>query len=286
MDKIIDAWQGLVMNESVISLALKRAVLDSIDSGLVVGDAWVAGDDFEQIEGALQAHSGSKDERHLAAHMLFASMKETSAESEGIRITAKGDVSERNAAALEVMTGTSCGNILGALWEDWGLDGLAGLGITGEEAEEIWKKQLSKPQPFGNFLKSLDSARELAQKVSRFPTRKQTLSGATGAVHDLILQSLLEGIGKAERTATQRHDSIDSAAASWAWLQAANRSTGQEWHFDVNARDRGGAWLSATKQLLDVGKQLFDCSDDEVEGIQQKWLEAFDALKTATGERN
>ena len=40
-------------------------------------------------------------------------------------------------AALEVMTGTSCGNVLGALWEDWGLDGLAGLGISGEEAEEI-----------------------------------------------------------------------------------------------------------------------------------------------------
>ena len=286
MDKIIDAWQGLVMNEGVISLALKRAVLDSIDSGLVVGDAWVDGDDFEEIEEALQAHSGSKDERNLAAHMLFASMKKAIPDSEGIRITAKGDVSERNAAALEVMTGTSCGNILGALWEDWGLEGLDGLGITGDEAEEIWKKQLRKPQPFGNFLKSLDSARALAQKVSRFPTRKQQLSGATGAVHDLILKSLLEGIGKAERTATQRHDSIDSAAASWAWLQAANRSTGQEWHFDINARDRGGAWLSATKQLLEVGKRLFDCSDEEVDDVQQQWLDAFDALKTATGERN
>ena len=41
---INNRWQGMVMNESVISLALKRAVLDSIDSGLVVGDAWVAGD--------------------------------------------------------------------------------------------------------------------------------------------------------------------------------------------------------------------------------------------------
>ena len=50
-------------------------------------------------------------------------MKKAIPDSEGIRITAKGDVSERNAAALEVMTGTSCGNILGALWEDWGLEG-------------------------------------------------------------------------------------------------------------------------------------------------------------------
>jgi hypothetical protein len=166
------------------------------------------------------------------------------------------------------------------------LDGLAGLGITGAEAEEIWKKQQKKPQPFGNFLKSLDSTRAMAQKVARFPTRDDVLSGATGAVHDLILQGLLEGDGKAERTATQRHDSIDSAAAAWAWLLAAGRSAGQEWHFDINARDRGGAWLGATKQLLEAGKVLYNCDADEAEGKTEAWMEAFTALKTVTGEAN
>ena len=286
MNKIIDAWQGLTMNEGVISLAIQRAVLDSINSGLVVGDSWVAGDNLADIENALQAHPGSKDERHLAALMLFASMKEGSTDGEGLRITAKGDVSDRKAAALEVMTGTSCGNILAALWEKWGMDGLAGLGIAGIEAEEIWKKQHKKPKPFGTFLKGLDSARETAQKVARFPTRDSGVTGATGAVHGLILQGLLEGAGKAERTATQRHDSIDSAAAAWAWLLAANRATGQEWHFEINARDRGGAWLAATKQLLDAGQRLFDCDSDEVEKSQSEWMEAFSALKTVTGESN
>ena len=286
MNKIIDAWQGLTMNEGVISLAIQRAVLDSINSGLVVGDSWVAGDNLADIENALQAHPGSKDERHLAALMLFASMKEGSTDGEGLRITAKGDVSDRKAAALEVMTGTSCGNILAALWEKWGMDGLAGLGIAGIEAEEIWKKQHKKPKPFGTFLKGLDSARETAQKEARFPTRDSGVTGATGAVHGLILQGLLEGAGKAERTATQRHDSIDSAAAAWAWLLAANRATGQEWHFEINARDRGGAWLAATKQLLDAGQRLFDCDSDEVEKSQSEWMEAFSALKTVTGESN
>jgi hypothetical protein len=283
-DKVLDAWQGLTMNEGVIALAIRRSVLDSIDSGLVVGDSWITGSDFDEIEEALQSHPGSNDERNLAAHMLYASMREGSVDGEGLRITAKGDVSERKAAALEVMEGTSCGNVLGALWEKWGLEGLAGLGITGVEAEEIWKKQHKKPQPFGNFLKSLDSAREMAKKITRFPTREEKLSGATGAVHGLILQGLLEGDGKAERNATQRHDSIDSAAAAWAWLLAAGRSTGQEWHFEINARDRGGAWMGATQQLLDAGKTLYNCDDDAVEEATTAWMEAFSALKTVTGE--
>ena len=105
-------------------------------------------------------------------------------------------------------------------------------------------------------------------------------------MHDLILQGLLEGDGKAERVATQRHDNIDSAAAAWAWLLAAGRSTGQEWHFEINARDRGGAWLAATKQLLEAGKTLYDCETDEVEKATEAWNEAFNALKTATGEAN
>ena len=283
-DKVLDAWQGLTMNEGVIALAIRRSVLDSIDSGLVVGDSWITGLDFDEIEEALQSHPGSNDERNLAAHMLYASMREGSVDGEGLRITAKGDVSERKAAALEVMEGTSCGNVLGALWEKWGLEGLAGLGITGVEAEEIWKKQHKKPQPFGNFLKSLDSAREMAKKITRFPTREEKLSGATGAVHGLILQGLLEGDGKAERNATQRHDSIDSAAAAWAWLLAAGRSTGQEWHFEINARDRGGAWMGATQQLLDAGKTLYNCDDGDVEEATAAWMEAFSALKTVTGE--
>ena len=91
-DKVLDAWQGLTMNEGVIALAIRRSVLDSIDSGLVVGDSWITGSDFDEIEEALQSHPGSNDERNLAAHMLYASMREGSVDGEGLRITAKGDV--------------------------------------------------------------------------------------------------------------------------------------------------------------------------------------------------
>ena len=284
IDKVIDAWQGLTMNEGLIAMAVQRAVIDAIDEGLVLGDTWIEGNDLDAIEQGLADHAGSIDERHLAAHMLLASMGEGQTDEVGMRINPRGDIADRKGQALEIMAGTSCGNILGTLWEKWGMAGLAGLGIEGVEAEEIWKKQNKKPQPFGTFLKGLDSARSQARRVARFPSRSGEFDGAAGKIHDLVLQGLLDGIGKAERVATSRHPSIDEAAASWAWLLAAGRSAGQDWHFESNARDRAGAWLAATKTLLAAGESLLAAESDEVDASRVEWQTAFDALKVVTGE--
>jgi hypothetical protein len=251
---------------------------------LVLGDTWIEGNDLDAIEQGLADHAGSIDERHLAAHMLLASMGEGPTDEVGMRINPRGDIADRKGQALEIMAGTSCGNILGTLWEKWGMAGLAGLGIEGVEAEEIWKKQNKKPQPFGTFLKGLDSARSQARRVARFPSRSGEFDGAAGKIHDLVLQGLLDGIGKAERVATSRHPSIDEAAASWAWLLAAGRSAGQDWHFESNARDRAGAWLAATKTLLAAGESLLAAETDEVDASRVEWQTAFDALKVVTGE--
>ena len=284
IDKVIDAWQGLTMNEGLIAMAVQRAVIDAIDEGLVLGDTWIEGNDLDAIEQGLADHAGSIDERHLAAHMLLASMGEGPTDEVGMRINPRGDIADRKGQALEIMAGTSCGNILGTLWEKWGMAGLAGLGIEGVEAEEIWKKQNKKPQPFGTFLKGLDSARSQARRVARFPSRSGEFDGAAGKIHDLVLQGLLDGIGKAERVATSRHPSIDEAAASWAWLLAAGRSAGQDWHFESNARDRAGAWLAATKTLLAAGESLLAAETDEVDALRVEWQTAFDALRVVTGE--
>ena len=284
IDKVIDAWQGLTMNEGLIAMAVQRAVIDAIDEGLVLGDTWIEGNNLDAIEQGLADHAGSIDERHLAAHMLLASMGEGPTDEVGMRINPRGDIADRKGQALEIMAGTSCGNILGTLWEKWGMAGLAGLGIEGVEAEEIWKKQNKKPQPFGTFLKGLDSARSQARRVARFPSRSGEFDGAAGKIHDLVLQGLLDGIGKAERVATSRHPSIDEAAASWAWLLAAGRSAGQDWHFESNARDRAGAWLAATKTLLAAGESLLAAESDEVDASRVEWQTAFDALRVVTGE--
>ncbi|MEJ6653891.1 MAG: hypothetical protein QNL55_05965, partial [Euryarchaeota archaeon] len=74
VDKIVDAWQGLSMNEGLIAMAIRRTVLDSVDTGLVIGDNWVAGDSLQSIEEALSGVAGSDDERNLTAHVLYASV--------------------------------------------------------------------------------------------------------------------------------------------------------------------------------------------------------------------
>ena len=140
---------------------------------------------------------------------------------------------------------------------------------------------MQKPKPLKTFLKGLDSSRKKAQQKAKFPYRIGVLPGPVGAIHDLILTGLLEGPGIAERKATSRHDDIDGAAAGWAWLRASNRSTGQEWHFESLARDRGGAWMEATGGLLDAGKKLLD-SDD---GTSEEFLDALQALHTSTGQQ-
>ena len=40
--------------------------------------------------------------------------------------------------------------MLGVLWEDFGLQALGEIGITGAEAEEIWEQQNDKPKPLAN----------------------------------------------------------------------------------------------------------------------------------------
>ena len=103
-------------------------------------------------------------------------------------------------------------------------------------------------------------------------------------IHDYIVAGLTQGMGSVERKATARHGSVDEAAASWAWLVAVGRSGGQEWHFETNARDRGGVWAVPTGVLWSLGKQLLEAEDDAIGDLQNDWKAAFDELKTTTGQ--
>ena len=95
---------------------------------------------------------------------------------------------------------------------------------------------------------------------------------------------LLEGLGKAERLATSRHSSISEAAAAWAWLLAAERSSGQEWHFDGDARNKAGAWMNTTKLLLKTGEDLLTAEEGGINQLQQQWFGYLENLKQETGE--
>ena len=276
--KLMAGWHGLTVPEGNLARACERAVLDSLDFGLLIGSSWSKGDSIEQILTSLEAIQGSVDEKQLAAGVFHEAMGQT---EEGIRIDSRGGRQEREGSIVEVMEGASLTDAVHALWEDFGLAGLSSIGIEGDEARIIWEQQLKKPKPLKTFLKGLDSSRKKAQQKARFPYRVGDLPGPVGAIHDLILIGLLEGPGIAERKATSRHDDIDGAAAGWAWLRAANRSTGQEWHFESLARDRGGAWMEATKALLDMGKQLLNSEDSD----NAEFISALNALHSSTGQQ-
>ena len=103
-------------------------------------------------------------------------------------------------------------------------------------------------------------------------------------IHGFIVDALTEGMGAIERKATARHDSVDVAAASWAWLVAVGRSNGQEWHFETNARDRGGVWSIPTQTMWSIGKALVEATEEELSDLQSKWNDAFDELVVNTGQ--
>ncbi len=284
VDKILDAWQGLVMNEGLVVQAIKRSILDSIEDGVIINSQWISGVDFDEIRLAIESVAGSSDEKDLTSHIIMACNTDGFESGVGMRINTRGEISERKTPTLEILEGASCGDILGVLWEQYGLDALEKIGIYGDEAEDIWGKQNTKPKPFGKFLKSLDSAREKAKLSARIPTKLGELSGSTGHIVDLIRTGLLEGLGKAERIATSRHSSIGVAAAAWAWLLAAGRSSGQEWHFDSDARNKAGAWLQSTKNLLETGAKLLDCQEEDLELLSKQWKDNLVKLKLETGE--
>ena len=281
--KVIDAWQGLTMNEGIVASATKQTVMESLDEGLLIGEQWLEGTDREALIAALESFGGSNEERLLAAEILRLAIADPQEDSIGLRIEAKGSPEQREDRCIRVMDTASCGDVLSAFWATYGQEALAVLGLEGEDAATIWKGQHDAPKPFGKFLKGLDQAKALAQQKARFPTQENA-GVVASMIQTYLVAGLTQGMGSVERKATARHASLDEAAAAWAWLVAVGRSGGQEWHFESNARDRGGVWAVPTTKLWSIGKQLMEADEDEISELQEGWRNTFDELKTITGE--
>tara|TARA_B100000767_G_scaffold274662_2_gene308411 strand:- start:155 stop:1831 length:1677 start_codon:yes stop_codon:yes gene_type:complete len=265
LDRILDAWMGLTLNEGSIAKRAKAAVLHHLDDGFVVGEKW-----FETAEEAVLELNGSSSEKGLALTLML------EAEGSGIRISSKGEVHEREGTALEIAA-ASCNDVLSALWEDHGLAGLINMGIDQEEAEELWSNQCNKKRAFGKFLKDIESQRSKADIIQKFPYRRGKVPGPVGLIHDLTILGLVDGVGKAEKEALAKKDGIDAESASWAWLVASGRSNGQEWQFSSDARERGGAWGPAAGAVWKTGQSL-------VNGEDVDYKESLELLRKACGQ--
>ena len=143
LDRVLDGWMGLTLNEGSISKRVKLAVLHHLNDGFIVGERW-----FESADEAVKELNGSTSEKELALML----MKEAS--GSGIRISKGGEVNERGGDALEIAA-TSCNDVLSGLWVDHGFGGLIGMGIVEVEAEDLWAAQCNKKRAFGKFLNCL-----------------------------------------------------------------------------------------------------------------------------------
>ena len=211
MDRLLDAWQGLTLNEGMLAGRLKAEVLTNLEHGLVLDDRWSDGKSLDDVVEHLADLGGTEDEAVFAAAMLTARM----AVGGGI-IDTRGELRERDEGALLVTKGASLNAIMGALWADHHEDGLVGLGLKGDDLAAILASVDGRPKSFGAFLRGLDDARAAARREARFPHRRGQLKGPLGLAHDLVLTGLLDGGGRAQKAACDRHDDVEEAAAAWA----------------------------------------------------------------------
>lgn len=258
LDRVLDAWIGLTLNEGSIAKRVKMAVLHHLDDGFIVGERW-----FDNAEAAVKELNGSVAEKELALKLMI------SAAGSGIRISQRGGVQEREGDALEI-SATSCNDVLSSLWEEHGLEGLKEIGIEDEEAEELWSLQCTKKRAFGKFLKDIESQRSKVGIIQKFPYRAGKVPGPVGMIHDLTVRGLVDGLGKAEKDALSKKGDIDTEASSWAWLVASGKSTGQEWQFSSDARERGGAWSLAAIGVWKAGQSLVEGDDVDYKGALEK----------------
>lgn len=265
IDRILDAWMGLTLEEGSIGQRVKLAVLHHIPSGFIVGEKW-----FENVENAVSELNGSELEKKLAKEMM------SLATDSGIRIGQGGRTDKREGKALEIAI-NSCNDVLSALWNDYGKDGLTNIGIDEEMATELWESQNAKKRAFGKFLKDIQDRISKSDILNKFPYQIGSISGPVGLINDLTITGLVDGMGKAEKIAMSKHSNIDSEAAAWAWLLACNKSTGQDWHFSPDARERGAAWSAAASKVWINGKSLIENNDVD-------YKSSLEELMAATGQ--
>ncbi|MEC8168363.1 MAG: hypothetical protein VX052_05040, partial [Candidatus Thermoplasmatota archaeon] len=101
--KVLDAWQGLTMNEGIVASAMKQTVMEGIQDGVLIGEVWLEGTSADVIVSALEDHNGSTEERLLAAEIIRLAVTEPHEDSIGLRIEAKGSPEQREDRCIRIM---------------------------------------------------------------------------------------------------------------------------------------------------------------------------------------
>ena len=156
-------------------------------------------------------------------------------------------------------------------------------GVDESDAHDVWQKQLERPAPFNNFLKKVIGKRDEKNKLARIPWSGVELKGLCGKVQELILKAASEGVGKANAMATKMRGAIEVSALGWAWLSAQGKGSGNEWHFESAARDKGGEWSHSVSELWAAAEKILSDTNNE---FAEDYVLAMETFRKKCGEQN
>ncbi len=247
IDEVVDAWLNLSLTDSNLIQTLQKALCANLDSGCIIGEKWWSMEDRDSM---MEAIGGSAPEK-AALELIFSEALQDG----GLHIRSDGSFEELETNVLRLEE-TSCHANLVALWPDWGEFVLEELyGITGDEAEGIVEKQAKRKQGFGAFLKKMDAERMEHAMLSKFPWKDGDMDGLCGRADALVRKARIDGVGSTISMAKKGKDAAGKALG-WAWINVHERAESEGWHFDSDARDKGGDWVPALRVLFEASQDL------------------------------
>ena len=253
VDEVIDAWLNLSLTDSNLIKALRKVLCRNLSEGCIIGERWWPMDELSVM---LDSISGSAPEKEALQLVFSEALK-----NGGLDVRGDGTFVELEEDVLRLEE-TSCHANLVALWPEWGDMILEEIyGITGDEAAQIVEKQTKRKQGFGAFLKKMDAERTEHLLMDKFPWKEGDMDGLCGRADAFVRKARVDGIGSTISMAKKGRDALDKALG-WAWINVHERAESEGWHFDSDARDKGGDWVPALKALYEASEILVE--DGEV----------------------
>ena len=211
---------------------------------------------MDELSVMLDSISGSAPEKEALQLVFSEALK-----NGGLDVRGDGTFEDLEEDVLRLEE-TSCHANLVALWPEWGDVILEEIyGITGDEAAQIVEKQTKRKQGFGAFLKKMDAERTEHLLMDKFPWKEGDMDGLCGRADAFVRKARVDGIGSTISMAKKGRDALDKALG-WAWINVHERAESEGWHFDSDARDKGGDWVPALKALYEASEILVE--DGEV----------------------
>ncbi len=268
VDEVIDAWLNLSLTDSNLIKALRKVLCRNLSEGCIIGERWWP---MGELSVMLDSISGSAPEKE-ALQLVFSEALKTG----GLDVRGDGTFEELEEDVLRLEE-TSCHANLVALWPVWGETILEEIyGITGDDAVQIVEKQTKRKQGFGAFLKKMDAERTEHLLMAKFPWNEGVMDGLCGRADALVRKARIDGVGSTISMAKKGRDALDKALG-WAWINVHERAESEGWHFDSDARDKGGDWVPALKTLYEASEILVD------EGDVNPYVAAMQSFATRSG---